>query len=183
MPPVERHDAAGRVLDRRRRADVFRRRALLFQIGKNARQRIDPDAVVVERRGNHFDAKPAQIVQVALIGELFEDHRIARLEQHRVDEVDRLARALGDQDIVGPGVDATPALDLVGDKLAQARIALRSQSHPVERELGPLAAQYRRGRLDEPLNRDQRAVVVAADEIVFGVAGPARRRRRQCLAE
>ena len=73
--------------------------------------------------------------------------------------------------------------ELVGDELAQAAIALRPLRQAVQRQVLPLAAQHRRGRLDQPLDRDQAAVVVAADEIVFGVAGPARRRRRHLLAE
>ena len=134
-------------------------------------------------RADDVDADPAQLCQIPAIGEFLEDHRVARFEQHLVDKVDRLARTRRDQHVVGGGLDAAPAAQLVGDELAQPAIALRPLRQAVERQILPLAAQHRGGRLDQALDRNEAAVVVPADEVVFGVAGPARRRRRHVFAE
>ena len=64
-----------------------------FRSARMLGQCVDPDAVLVERRADDVDPEAAQFGQIAAIGELFEDHRVARFEQHLVDQVDRLAGA------------------------------------------------------------------------------------------
>ena len=151
------------------------------EIVEDLPERVDAQPVIVERRADDIDAEPLQFGQRAAIGEFLEDHGVAAVEQHPVDEVEPLARTRGDQHVVGRAVDAA-ARDLVYDKFADAAEALRPV-RVVEREIGAVAAQHRRGRRRQFRRRHMLRVVVAADEIVFRKAGPARRRRRQILGE
>jgi hypothetical protein len=172
LPAFERHDAAGRVLDGRDRVDVFRGDALALEVLKDVGERVDLDAVFIERCANDLLALALQLGDRAAIGEFLEDHRVADFEQHGVDEVDALARARRNQDVVGRAVDAAQ-LCLRLDELAQAEMALVALRGGIHRKLRALLAQRRGGRFDEAFDRDQGRVVVPADEIVFRVAGEA----------
>ncbi len=78
-------------------------------------------------------------------------------------------------------MDAPPR-DFADDEFADAMETLRAM-RVVQREVGAVAAQHRLGRLGQCRGWDMLRIVVAADKIVFGKAGPARRRRRQILVE
>ncbi len=86
-------------------------------------------------------------VRCAAIGVLLEDHRVARLEQQLVDQVDALQRARGDQHVVGVGGDAAAARSLLGDELAQLAVALRPA---VERCRSPGPALRAAARASRP---------------------------------
>ena len=152
---------------------------LRLEVGQRCRQRVHPHAVVVEGNADHLDAEPGQPVQRALIGLLLDDDGIAARQQRRVDEVERLQRTGDDQDVVGGAVDAGVALEFPGEEFAQRPIALRAAGEAVGRERLALALQDGIDRLDQAIDRHLVGIVVAADETVFGEAGPFRRRRRQ----
>ena len=181
MAAVHRQDRAGRVLHGRDRVDVFGHGPFALQLVEDLRQRVEAQAVIVERRADDIDAEALQLADRPAIGEFLEDHGVAAVEQHPVDQVEALAGAGGDQHLVGRAVDAAP-VDLVDDEVAGGAEALRPM-RVVERQIGPLAPQHRLGRRRQGRRRDVLAVVMAADEIVFGKAGPARRRRRQILGK
>ena len=45
---------------------------------------------LIERGADDVDAEPLQLGQVAAIGEFLQDHRVARFQQHLVDQIDCL---------------------------------------------------------------------------------------------
>jgi hypothetical protein len=95
--------------------------------------------------------------------------------------IEALARPRGHQHLLGGAGNAAPG-DLGDDELADAAETLRPV-RVVECQIGTVAAQYRRGRRSQFRGRHMLGIVVAADEIVFRKAGPARRRRRQVVGE
>ena len=72
---------------------------------------------------------------------------------------------------------------LVHHELAQRDDSLRAAVEVVHGYVSRITPEYPGGRLYEPLHRHHVGIAVAADEVVLGVAGPRRRRRRQFPVE
>ena len=179
MPAVERQDAAGRVLDGRDRVDVFRLHAARLQPVEDRRQRIDADAVLVERHADDVDAAALQLGQRTAVGIFLDQDGVARREEKAADDIDALARARGDQDVIARAGDGAMAAELAGDEIAQALVALRPLCEIVKRQLRAFPAQHGGGGIRHRVDRDLHGIVVAADEVEFGKAREARRRVRQ----
>ena len=135
--------------------------------------------MIVEGNADRLDAEPRQPVQRALIGLLFDQHGVAARQQRLIDEVERLQRTRDDHDVVGAAGDAGVALEFCGEEFAQGAITLRAAGKPVGRQRLALAPEHGIDRVDQAVDRHLVGIVVAADETVFGKAGPPRGRRRQ----
>src|SRR5438270_7457061 len=125
LAALARQDRAGRVLDRRDRIDVFRYDIFSPEVLEDPSERIDPQAVVIERRADDVDAEALELGQRAALSEFFENDGVAALEQQLIDKIDALPGAGGDQDIIRRAFDGGAARDLVDDEIAQPTIALR----------------------------------------------------------
>ncbi len=174
-----RHDRASRVLHGRDGVDVFRRDAAALVVGERGRQRVHPHALIVQGNADRLDAEPRQPGQCALIGLLLDQHGVAARQQGLVDEIERLQRTRDDRDVVGGAGDAGVALEFRREEFAQGTISLRAAGEAVGRERLALAPQHGTDSLDQAVDRNLVGIVVAADETVFGKAGPPRGRGRQ----
>ena len=171
--------AARRVLHRRDRIDVLRPHALALKPRQDLAERVGPDALLVERRPDGVHADGGKSRQRAAIGRGLGDHGIAGREQDRVDQIERLKRAGGDQDLVGATIHARAPLERARDELAQGAVALRAALQAIGRQRPAFTLQNGiRGR-GQTGDRDVVGVVVAANEVEGGKPGPALRRRRQ----
>ena len=81
-------------------------------------QRVHAHAVAVERNADGIDAEPGPAIERALVGLGLGDDGIATRQQDAVDQIERLQRARGDQDLAGIAGDARGALELLRQKLA-----------------------------------------------------------------
>ena len=106
-----------------------------------------------------------------------------RSQKDLVDQIEALQRARGDQDVVGCSFDAAHRGELAGDEGAQARVPDLALAQVVGRELAALAPQHPLGGRHQGLDRHDLGIVVAACEVVAGMAAPARGRRWQVGGE
>ena len=176
-------DRSSRILHGRHRVDVFRPHAAALEIIERGGERVHAHALAIQRNADGGDAKTLQSRQRALIGRLLDDHGVTAREQYSVHQIERLQRAGGDEDFVGVAANAGGAFEFAGQKFAQATIAERTAGKPVSRQRAALARQHVVRRFDQRLERHLVGIVVAADEIVFGRAGPFGDRRRQAGRE
>ena len=179
VPARFAQNRAGRILHGRDGVDVFRPDAAALEIVERRGERVHAHALAVERNADGVDAEPGPAIERALIGLGLGDDRIAARQQDAVDQIERLQRARGDQDLAGVAGDARGALELLRQKLAQAPVALRSAFQTVGRQRPAFARQHIVRRLDDRFERDLLAVVVAAGKIVFREAVEFDGRRRQ----
>ena len=98
---------------------------------------------LVERDADDVDAEPRQPVDRALVAVLLDDDGVAARQQHAVDQIERLQRAGGDQDVVGGAGDAGVALELLHQEFAQRPVALRATGEAVGRKRAALALEHR----------------------------------------
>jgi hypothetical protein len=150
--------------------DVFRANALALEIVERIGERVHLHAVAVERNADRGDAKPGETVDRALVALLLDDDGVATRQHHAVDQVERLERAGGDEDIVGGAGHAGVALELSDQEIAQRPIALRPACEAVGGQRPALALEHRMGGGDQAVERQFVGIVVAAGEIVPGQA-------------
>ena len=111
---------AGRVLEGRCEIDQ------LWPVPLRRRgQFVDVDALVAQRDPD--EARLAQLERLdrAQVGGCFHQHHIARVQEDAGHEVERLLRAVRDQDVVGLRVDAAGREDRLRDILAERTVAFR----------------------------------------------------------
>ena len=74
-------------------------RAARFHVGKQTLQLLRFHAVIVDVDADPIGARAPQAPEHPAIGLRLDDHRIAGLYQHRVDQIEHLQRARGDQEL------------------------------------------------------------------------------------
>ena len=158
----------------------FGRDAAALEVVERGGQRVHPQPFLVERNADRVDAEPGQPVERAEIGDLLDDHGIAARQQDAVDEVERLQRAGGDEDVVGGAGNAGVALELGDQEFAQRPIAQRAAFEAVGRERAALAPEHGVRRLDQ-VHRPEPGPgsLWPPMKLYFGKPVPLRRRRRQ----
>ena len=180
---IEREDRCRRILDGRDRVDILRADTLGFEVGEDLAERIDIDAMIVQRRLDNVHAELLHAGDRATVRGLLHDDRVALVEQHLIDEVEPLQRSGRDQDIVDRAGDTGVLGELLDQEFAQRQIALRTAFEPIGSERRCLALQHLARGGDEVIHRNAARIVVAADKVVLGKAVVLDGSRRQVGTE
>ncbi len=154
--------------------DEFRLDPLGRQIVQRRLKRVHAHAVLIQRHGDHVDAKFLELGECAAIVAFFDDDRVARLQQQPVHQIHRLKRARRQQDVISRRVDITVCLQLLRNKLAAWLVPLRPALQKVGRDVRAFFRHRPVHRGAQFIDRHRRVVDMSADEVVFGKAGPAR---------
>src|SRR5690606_8433248 len=107
----------------RDRVEILRPYALGLEVGEDAAERFDVEAMLVERRRNHVDAEAPHSAQKAAVARFLDDDRVTFFEQQRIDKLESLLRASRNQDVIGGARDAGFFAELLDEKLAQGTVA------------------------------------------------------------
>jgi len=127
---------------------------------------LDDQPVLIHRHVEHLRAVAADGLQRA--GErrgLGQDH-VARVHQGAERQGERVAGAVGDDEIVGADLEPLEEAVLVAYQLAQAAVALRLA---VGERLGALGPDHPGGGVDQTVVREGRGIREAAPELVLRV--------------
>ena len=120
LAALERHGAAGRVLESRDDIDELDVRRGLKQF----LELVHAHALVVHRDAHQLGIHAAESVERADEGRVLADDDIARIEHNLREQADRLLSAGGDEDIIVVRTDVVLLLHALCSQLAQLRIAL-----------------------------------------------------------
>ena len=151
---------AGRVVERRDRVEELRALALGGELVERLGERLGHETAVVHRDVTDVGLVRDERLQRADVARRLAQDHVARVDEDAGDEVERLLRAGGDDDVVGVGADALQRHDL-DDLLAQRRVALRAG---VLQRLRAVLGDQRRGLLADDVERERGQVRHAAGE-------------------
>ena len=173
MAPFDGHDRAGRVLHGGDGVDELRPAPPGREVPEDLIEVVDADAVAVQAHAVHLCAPLGQPAQRPGIGGLLHHDRVAGRQHRGVDEVERLQRSRGDQDLRRVRRHLGPPVERGRDELSQGQMALGAAPEVVTGQGRPVAGQRDRGGLGEPAEGHAGRIVVAADEIERRIAAPA----------
>jgi len=144
VPPLERQRHTRRVLEIRQRVDELRPHA------QRGVQFLGPHAVLVHRHVDVLGLVRVPCLQRAEVGGSFDNEMIAGIDEDLADEIERLLRAAGDEDVFRFDDDAV-ARRVPRDHLAKRAIAFGGA---VLKRLGSVFLEQPAGGLLESIHRE-----------------------------